>query len=125
MHRPDRFAVSILLAALPFAAAAAGFADCPQFFPNNRPPTVPAKPKLRELCSNEFSVLHSGVTKTPLFVAQRLNAVALRQGRPLKRSDLFYPEARLPRTERAELEDYKRTSFAVCTNLSLSEWASV
>lgn len=31
------------------------------------------RPKLRELCYEAFSILHSGETKTPVYVAQRLN----------------------------------------------------
>ena len=102
----------VLLTALPFTATAAGFANCPQFFPGKQPPAAPAKPKLRELCFSEFAVLHNGVTKTPVYVAQRLNAAALRQGKDLKRSDRFYSEARLPRSERAELSDYKGSGLS-------------
>ena len=112
MLRVPSFFTNALLAALPFSAAAAGFADCPQFFPGGKPPAAPAKPKLRELCFSEFAVLHSGKTKTPVYVAQRLNAAMLRQGQDLKRSDRFYPEARLPRAERAELSDYKGSGFS-------------
>lgn len=112
MLNPLRLLPALVLAALPFTAAAAGFSDCPQFFPGGKAPTVQAKPKLRELCFSEFAVLHSGVTKTPVYVAQRLNAEILRQGQGLKRSDRFYPEARLPRAERAELSDYKGSGFS-------------
>src|SRR5690606_3844877 len=48
------------------------FAGCPQFFPAD-PPIVPAQPALRELCYDAFAILHSGNTRTPVFVAQRLN----------------------------------------------------
>lgn len=34
---------------------------------------VPKRPALRELCYEAFAVLHSGETKTPVYVAQRLN----------------------------------------------------
>ena len=103
---------ALLLAALPFVSSAAGFADCPQFFPSGRAPTAPAQPLQRKLCFSEFAVLHSGVTKTPVYVAQRLNAQMLQEGRELKRHDRFYAEARLPRAERAELEDYKRSGYS-------------
>lgn len=49
------------------------FAECRQFFPEGRPPVVPKRPALRELCYEAFAVLHSGETKTPVYVAQRLN----------------------------------------------------
>lgn len=112
MQRVSRFLASVVLAALPLLSSAAGFADCPQFFPGGRPPVVQAQPLQRELCFSEFAVLHSGQTKTPVYVAQRLNAQMLDQGRELKRHDRFYAEARLPRAERAELEDYKRSGYS-------------
>src|SRR5690606_35312687 len=54
------------------------FSACPQFFPAQRPPVVPAAQGLRELCFSGFAILHSGQTKTPVFVAQRLNRGLLR-----------------------------------------------
>ncbi|GAB2484607.1 hypothetical protein GCM10027082_39510 [Comamonas humi] len=98
-------------AALSFSVSAAGFADCPRFFPA-KPPTVSEFGALRELCFDEFAVLHSGETKTPIYVVQRLNARMLKAGRNLKRKDDFYPEARLPFRERAQLEDYRRSGFS-------------
>ena len=92
-------------------AFAGGFADCPQFFVHS-PPAITGFAKLRELCFSEFAVLHSGETKTPIYVAQRLNAQALEDGRELKRSNRFYPEARLPSAERSELQDYKDSGWS-------------
>lgn len=92
-------------------AFAGGFADCPQFFVHS-PPAITGFAKLRELCFSEFAVLHSGETKTPIYVAQRLNAQALEDGRDLKRSNRFYPEARLPSAERSELQDYKDSGWS-------------
>lgn len=105
------------LAFLPFFSAiqciayASGFADCPQFFVH-KPPSITGFGKLREICFSEFAVLHSGETKTPIYVAQRINAQALEQGRDLKRSNHFYAEARLPSAERAELQDYKNSGWS-------------
>ena len=45
--------------------------------------------------------------EAPLYVAQRLNAQLIEQGRDIKRRDRFYAEACLPPAERAELGDYK------------------
>lgn len=102
---------ALLLSGVPLLSSAEGFADCPQFFPG-KPAAVSGFGKQRELCFSEFAVLHSGETKTPLYVAQRLNARMLEEGRNLKRKDRFYSEARLPRGERAELEDYKGSGYS-------------
>lgn len=88
------------------------FTPCRQFFPGGRPPVVPAGHALRELCFSEFAILHSGQTKTPVLVAQRLNRRMLFKGRDVGRTDRFYTEARLPGAERAELDDYRGSGYA-------------
>lgn len=88
------------------------FTGCRQYFPGGHPPVVPAGPALRELCLSSFAILHSGKTKTPVFVAQRLNRRMLVQGQSIDRTDRFYPEARLPAAERAELADYRGSGYS-------------
>lgn len=95
----------------PAATAATSFKDCPQFFAGGVAPVVPSAPNLRELCYDAFAVLHSGSTRTPVFVAQRLNR-ALVQDADEKRTDKFFADARLPRAERAELSDYKGSGYS-------------
>ena len=97
-----------------------GFAQCPQFFAEGQPPRrlsqagselqIP-QGKLRELCYEAFAVLHSGESRTPVFVAQRLNRQTLATA-DQKRADRFFADARLPRGERAELEDYKGSGYS-------------
>ncbi len=89
-----------------------GFAACPQHFAGGVPPITPAAPQLRELCFASFAVLHSGNTRTPVYVAERLNRQILLAAQGLKRTDKFYAEARLPRGERAELEDYRGSGWS-------------
>lgn len=86
------------------------FASCSHFFAQRQPPIVPRNPRVRELCYGSFAVLHSGETKTPVFVAQRLNKQAL--GGIKRQNERFFADARLPRAERAELDDYKRSGFS-------------
>ncbi|MDH4417688.1 MAG: DNA/RNA non-specific endonuclease [Acidovorax sp.] len=100
------------LRASPSSGAPTSFKACPQHFAGGQPPITPAAPKLRELCFNDFAVLHSGNTKTPVYVAQRLNRKMLQDGQGIKRTDRFYSEARLPAAERAELEDYKGSGWS-------------
>ena len=87
------------------------FAQCPQFFVGGKPPAVPLRPMQRELCYEAFAVLHSGETRTPVYVAQRLNRRTIEQADE-KRADKFFADARLPSGERAELEDYKRSGYS-------------
>ncbi|PND37384.1 endonuclease [Paucibacter aquatile] len=99
-------AISTEVASLP-----SSFASCPKFFVQQQAPVIARNPQLRELCYDSFAVLHSGATKTPVFAAQRLNRQAL-GGIKRQKSDRFFADARLPRTERAELEDYKRSGYS-------------
>ncbi|NYT66724.1 DNA/RNA non-specific endonuclease [Alcaligenaceae bacterium] len=94
------------------ALAQTQFSGCSQFFPQNQPPVVLAAQGLRELCFSSFAILHSGQTKTPVFVAQRLNRQMLLKAQGITRTDRFYADARLPRSERAELTDYRGSGYS-------------
>ncbi len=65
----------------------------------------------RELCYDAFAILHSGTTKTPVFVAERLTRASIEDANE-KRTNKFFADARLPRGERAELSDYKGSGYA-------------
>lgn len=100
-----------LIGGTAYAAAPAGFAACPQFFAKGVPIVKRNLGQLRELCFSGFAVLHSGETKTPVVVVERLNRASLMAGMTLKRKDKFYEEARLPRAERGQLSDYENQPF--------------
>ena len=57
-------------------------------------------------------MLYNGIARTPAFVAERLNREILLQARGQKRTNRFFADARLPEAERAELSDYKGSSYA-------------
>lgn len=91
-----------------------GFAGCPQLFPGNapmNPATVGSQWHVVALCSNHFAVLSSGLTKTPLFVVEKLNRVMLGEALGEERTDQFYPDPRLAKGSRAELIDFKGSGF--------------
>lgn len=92
------------------AHAAEDFAACPQFFAKALAPVVTPHPNNRALCYDAFAILHSGESKTPVFVAQRLNRASIAETGE-KRTDEFFPDARLRFAERANLEDYKGSGF--------------
>src|SRR5690625_3082907 len=111
-----RFGLGSTTSAIPTAAPVDGyiqttFAQCPKFFPGGQPPIVPARPALRELCFASFAILHSGQTRTPVFVAQRLNRKMLVAAREISRTDRFYEEGRLPRSHRATLTNYRDSGY--------------
>ncbi len=87
---------------------------CPQFFPHgNAPDLVNPKllPKTRTICYSAFAVLHSGITRTPLWAAEHLTRNGLNAAVATERKDTFHEEARLPPDERADLDDYARSGF--------------
>jgi endonuclease G len=98
---------------VPIASMAAPTA-CPQFFPRgNAPNLVNPKlfPKIRTICYSAFAVLHSGITRTPLWAAEHLTRNGLDAAVATERKDTFHEEARLPPDERADLDDYACSGF--------------
>ena len=63
------------------------------------------------LCFEAFAVMHSGVSRTPLWVAEKLTRESLMRARSVKREDNFHPEETLPPEDRAELADYARSGY--------------
>ncbi|MFT6591654.1 MAG: endonuclease G [Rhodoferax sp.] len=96
--------------AVPTSQAAESFSACPQFFANARSPVVVPRPTDRALCYDAFAILHSGESKTPVFVAEKLNRAAVADADE-KRTNRFFPDARLRAAERASLDDYKNSGY--------------
>lgn len=71
---------------------------------------VAHRPTHRALCYDAFAILHSGESKTPVYVAERLNKAAVADADE-KRTNRFFPDARLRAAERATLGDYKGSGF--------------
>jgi endonuclease G len=93
--------------------ATGNFGGCRENFANGESPLVPNanEQRARALCFSGFAVLHSGKTKTPMFVAAVLSREHLDAGKGLKRTNKFFADARLPSAERATLEDYRGSTF--------------
>jgi endonuclease G len=90
--------------------AAEDFAACPQFFAHRTAPIVEKRPTQRALCYDAFAILHSGESKTPVFVAEKLNQASIADTGE-KRTNRFFADARLRSAERASLEDYKGSGY--------------
>ncbi|NWB69545.1 DNA/RNA non-specific endonuclease [Pseudomonas sp. I8001] len=92
------------------------FDSCADLFPAAQPintATVPATMKPLALCSDNFAVLYSQTSKTPLVVVERLNAGQLKDAKGEERTNQFYPDPRIPKGARAELSDYRGQHPAV------------
>ena len=103
----------VLLAALLPAIATAATA-CPGHYALGQPPVIvkeSLKARTKELCFRAFAVMHSGVSRTPLWAAEHLVRDNIRDAEALTRRDSFHAEERLPAADRAELSDYARSGF--------------
>lgn len=81
------------------------------YFNNEAPDIINTKliPKTKELCYSIFAVMHSGISRTPLYVGEHLTRASLSSHS--ERTNDFHAEDRLPLDERAELNDYARSGF--------------
>lgn len=104
------FACAVAFASATQSYAAEGFAACPKFFANGTPPVVEKRPLQRALCYDAFAILHSGESKTAVFVAQRLNRASIADAGE-KRTNRFFQDARLRSAERATLADYAGSGY--------------
>lgn len=85
---------------------------CPAHYYDGAPPVLlNAKTLVRteELCSIGFAVLHSALTKGPLYSAEHLTQAALASAPA--RDNAFHADPRLKHGERAEMADYERSGF--------------
>jgi endonuclease G len=114
-HKRSKFHLMVAMAALVclnlFSSAHA--ADCAAQLYQGKAPVVPTQMqnKAQYVCSTGYTVLHSGITKTPLFSAEHLTRDRIEQAKDLVRVDSFHPEASLPADQRAELRDYARSGY--------------
>jgi endonuclease G len=93
-----------------------GFDACVDQFPEEKPLAlglVPSSMKPLALCSDQFAVLYSQTSKTPLIVVERLNAQRLAQAQGEVRSDNFFADPRIDHAGRADLADYRGQHPAV------------
>ncbi|MGU3408244.1 DNA/RNA non-specific endonuclease [Methylobacterium brachiatum] len=112
--RPLRGPFAAALAVLALAGSAEAEVTCPALFADGLAPVL-TNSKLAArtvpLCFEAFAVLHSGVTRTPLYSAEHLTRASVAEARKVARDDAFHEETRLPEAERASLEDYVRSGF--------------
>ena len=103
--------LGVLIASSPAGAAPT---SCPEHFANGRAPDIvrtTLTTRVRELCFEGYAVLHSGISRTPLAVAEHLTRARTLGAREVRREGSFREEERLPPDERAQLADYARSGF--------------
>lgn len=96
-----------------YPSGTGGPESCAGTHPSGSAPTVPAKLTASTVvrCRVSFEILHSGLTRTPLWVSERLTRETVTAARALERLDRYRPDASLPRNQRAELSDYRRSGW--------------
>jgi endonuclease G len=97
-----------------FFVGVADATDCPQHYVQGQPPVIvnpKAATKTTEVCYEAFAVMHSGVTRTPLWSAEHLVRSNIESAQSMSRQNAFHADANLPNGERAELSDYARSGF--------------
>ena len=102
----------LVLSSLLTLSLAAAPTACPKFYLDGEAPTIVNEKltsKTKELCFEAFGVMHSGISKTPLWSAEYLTASAIDADVP--RKDKFHEETKLPQNERAELKDYAKSGY--------------
>ncbi|HWX47939.1 MAG TPA: DNA/RNA non-specific endonuclease [Roseomonas sp.] len=63
------------------------------------------------MCFEGYAVLHSGISRTPLAVAEHLTRARMAAAGEIRREGNFHEERRLPPDARARLADYARSGF--------------
>jgi endonuclease G, mitochondrial len=103
-----------ILAGGAFVASVAYAGACPTHYVDGRLPEIRNEKMgvaTRELCYGVFGVMHSGLTRTPLWSAEHLTADNISAAQSLSRENSFHAEPQLPASQRAELSDYARSGF--------------
>ena len=103
-----------LVAVLLCQAVPAQPSTCPEHFAGGEAPEFinqKLAAKTVALCFNGYAVMHSGVSRTPLWSAEYLTADRIAQTKKINRNNKFHAESRLSSGDRAELRDYVRSGF--------------
>ncbi|GAA3721723.1 hypothetical protein GCM10022268_32410 [Sphingomonas cynarae] len=115
--KPPRRTVAIITATMTLVANQSAFAttSCPTHSAGGVEPTLSNQKLARattELCNRRFAVLHSAVTRTPLYVAEHLTRASIAAARSYDlRDNRFHADPRLRSSDQGELADYVRSGF--------------
>ncbi|NGZ87137.1 DNA/RNA non-specific endonuclease [Duganella aceris] len=114
MHLIRRSVTAAALLCGLFSSSLASAGACPSHYVDGRLPEIrnaKMNAATTELCYRVFGVMHSGITRTPLWSAEHLTAENIEAAKDLSRENSFHTESRLPPFGRAELSDYARSGY--------------
>lgn len=106
--------LSVSAISLAFPGASMASSACDAMSPSATQPQIlneALNQKSDTLCYEEFSLFHSGLTKTPLWTAQHLTSEGVIAAAAVDREDVFHSEGMLAPSNRSELEDYRRSGY--------------
>lgn len=96
------------------STAIAAKTSCPEHYAGRQAPDFinqKLTEKTQEVCYSGYGLMHSGVTRTPLYSAEKLTRLNLLQGKGLKRQSKFHPDDHIRPSDRAELRHYARSGY--------------
>ncbi|MET0321850.1 MAG: DNA/RNA non-specific endonuclease [Duganella sp.] len=114
MNLIQRSAAAAFVVAGLLAAGLAAASNCPFHYVDGQAPEIrnsKMSAATTELCYGVFGVMHSGITRTPLWSAEHLTGKNIAAARDLSRENSFHAESRLAPGARAELADYARSGY--------------
>ncbi|NMM07421.1 DNA/RNA non-specific endonuclease [Polaromonas sp.] len=104
----------VLFFAAGFLTPTWGATKCSEHFVGGVAPAitnVKLQARTQEICFESYAVLHSGISRTPLYSAEHLTRADVEAAKTLSRHDSYHPENSLPAQDRAELSDYARSGY--------------
>lgn len=94
--------------------ALAGPISCPDHFSEGDAPDLlldRLSERTQVVCYSGYGLLHSGVSRTPLWTGEHLTRESVAAARSLDRINRFHPDPHIPEADRAELADYRKSGF--------------
>lgn len=110
MKRKFLCGLSLIVLLIDFADAT----ECPEHYARGQAPRITNQKiaaKTTELCYEAFGVMHSGITRTPLWSAEHLMRSNIESAQSMSRQNSFHADPHLVNSDRAELRDYARSKF--------------
>lgn len=110
----QRFLLSFVVLIFASSTSFAAKTSCPEHYAGKQAPDFinqKLTAKTQEVCYRGYGLMHSGVTRTPLYTSEKLTRLRLLQGKGLKRQDKFHPDENIRPSDRAELRHYARSGY--------------